>query len=69
MFLTDWGFVGQGYSPNLKPASDKIKAESDPYQIIVSRSHAGSVSSVVKRVLGNNTNVIPAGGAGRISYI
>ncbi len=35
-----------------------------PYNIIVSRSHAGDVEKVAKEALGAETTVIPAGGAG-----
>ena len=38
----------------------------DPNQrkIIVSRSHAGPVEAVAKKSFGENTEVVPAGGAG-----
>ena len=38
----------------------------DPNQrkIIVSRSHAGPVEAVAKKSFGDNTEVVPAGGAG-----
>ena len=60
----DWGWAGQGYSSNLHPEVHK-HAEGDPMSIIVSRSHTGDVGDVAKKALGENTNIVPAGGAGK----
>ena len=62
-----WGWVGYGYSNNLTPAAELKKKESEPYNIIVSRSHAGTVEDVVKGVFGGDTMVTPAGGAGNVT--
>lgn len=62
--LADWGFVDHGHSTNLKPVADSKHPEGEPYKIIVSRSHAGTVENVVKKSMGQETVIIPAGGAG-----
>ncbi|XP_033737304.1 inositol monophosphatase 3-like [Pecten maximus] len=60
-----WAWVGYGHSENLKvsqTASDsKVKA---PKTIIVSRSHSGPVEKIAKKAYGNDTKIVPAGGAG-----
>lgn len=54
-----WGFVGEG--SNMVPrASYNINSP----KVIVSRSHSGKVKSFVQAAFGNNTEIIPAGGAG-----
>jgi len=63
---TFWGWSGEGfqkYSPNLHPEAHQ-RAEDKPYSIIVSRSHTGDVGEVAKKALGENTEIVPAGGAG-----
>ncbi|KAL8577101.1 hypothetical protein ACOMHN_049790 [Nucella lapillus] len=60
---TVWAWVDYGHSTNLKKASE-IHRDPNRRQIIVSRSHAGSVEAVAKRSFGDNTEVVPAGGAG-----
>ena len=55
--------VDYGHSSNLKAAADR-KQESDERKIIVSRSHAGPVETVAMKSFGENTKVVPAGGAG-----
>ncbi len=65
LILIAWGWVGHGHSSQLKPAEDGAK-KGGPYNIIVSRSHAGDVEKVAKEALGAETTVIPAGGAGRL---
>ncbi|XP_076440856.1 inositol monophosphatase 3-like [Babylonia areolata] len=60
---TVWAWVNYGHSPNLKKASD-IQRDPNHRQIIVSRSHSGPVETVAKRSFGENTEVVPAGGAG-----
>ncbi|XP_067109384.1 inositol monophosphatase 3 [Osmerus mordax] len=57
--FTAWGLVGQG--SNLKPRSSY---SSTPPRVIVSRSHSGDVRAFVENSFGNNTVIIPAGGAG-----
>ena len=61
--VTEWGYVGYGHSKNLDKEPEKRKSD-DPYRIIVSRSHSGDVEEVAKKALGENTVIIPAGGAG-----
>ncbi|XP_056328821.1 inositol monophosphatase 3 [Danio aesculapii] len=56
---TVWGFVGEG--SNVAPR-DSYNTNSP--KVIVSRSHAGKVKSFVQTAFGNNTEIIPAGGAG-----
>lgn len=56
---TAWGMVGEG--ANIKPR-DSYNANSP--KVIVSRSHSGKVKSFVQQAFGNNTDIIPAGGAG-----
>ena len=63
LFVTPlaWAFVDHGHSKDL----DKHKPKSvGATSIIVSRSHAGKVGTVAKEAFGDNTVVIPAGGAG-----
>lgn len=60
---TVWAWVGYGHSSNLKTVENTRK-EGSPYNIIISRSHTGDVVESVKKSLGNNTNIIKAGGAG-----
>ncbi|XP_022314423.2 inositol monophosphatase 3-like [Crassostrea virginica] len=60
---TFWAWVGYGHSSNLKTVENTRK-EGSPYNIIISRSHTGDVVESVKKSLGNNTNIIKAGGAG-----
>lgn len=60
---TVWAWVGYGHSSNLKTVENTRK-EGSPYNIIISRSHKGDVVESVKKSLGNNTNIIKAGGAG-----
>lgn len=43
------------------------RKDGDPYNIIISRSHTGDVMESVKESLGNNTNIVKAGGAGNSS--
>ena len=60
-----WAFVDHGHSKDL----DKHKPKSfGATSIIVSRSHAGKVGTVAKEAFGDNTVVIPAGGAGLYMY-
>ena len=65
-----WGWVGYGASPSLKQAGPQDKKqenpdkEEHPYKIIVSRSHTGTVKEVARKAFGNQTVIIPAGGAG-----
>ncbi|OWF45045.1 inositol monophosphatase 3-like [Mizuhopecten yessoensis] len=61
-----WAWVGYGHSENLKnvqksPSDGKVKL---PKKIIVSRSHSGPVEKIAKQAYGNDTQIIPAGGAG-----
>lgn len=56
---TAWGLVGQ--TSNLKPRSSYNAASP---RVIVSRSHSGKVKSFIEDTFGNNTAIIPAGGAG-----
>lgn len=56
---TAWALVGQG--SNLKPRTSYNP--SSP-RVIVSRSHAGKVKGFIEEAFGNNTVIIPAGGAG-----
>lgn len=63
IFFTVWAWVGSGHSSNLQMVENKRK-DGDPYNIIISRSHTGDVMESVKKSLGNNTNIIKAGGAG-----
>lgn len=61
MLSSAWALVGKGHSANL---NDFKKEKRDHKAIIVSRSHSGKVAEVAK-VLGEKTEVIPAGGAGK----
>ncbi|XP_056149310.1 inositol monophosphatase 3 [Lampris incognitus] len=56
---TAWAFVGQG--SNVRPRSSYSVS---PPKVIVSRSHAGKVKNFIQDAFGNNTTIIPAGGAG-----
>ncbi|CAH1255623.1 IMPAD1 [Branchiostoma lanceolatum] len=60
---TAWAWVGHGHSKGLNVLERKA-GEGQAQKIIVSRSHAGSVEQVAKQMLGDKTEVIPAGGAG-----
>ncbi|XP_077991265.1 inositol monophosphatase 3-like isoform X2 [Glandiceps talaboti] len=58
---TAWAWVTKGSSGyELPPRHSDTAAK----KIIVSRSHSGDVEKVVKASFGENTEVIPAGGAG-----
>uniref|UniRef100_A0A671PFH1 inositol-phosphate phosphatase n=1 Tax=Sinocyclocheilus anshuiensis TaxID=1608454 RepID=A0A671PFH1_9TELE len=57
--LNLWGFVGEG--SNVVPRSSY---NTNFPKVIVSRSHSGKVKSFVQVAFGNNTEIIPAGGAG-----
>lgn len=54
-----WGFVGEG--SNVAP---RASYNTNFPKVIVSRSHSGKVKSFVQVAFGNNTEIIPAGGAG-----
>ncbi|KAJ8376672.1 hypothetical protein SKAU_G00072520 [Synaphobranchus kaupii] len=56
---TAWAMVGAGGNVRARDSYN----EKSP-QVIVSRSHAGKVKEFVGTALGNDTVVIPAGGAG-----
>lgn len=56
---TAWGFVGEG--SNVVP---RASYNTNFPKVIVSRSHSGKVKSFVQVAFGNNTEIIPAGGAG-----
>ncbi|KAI1889111.1 hypothetical protein AGOR_G00175710 [Albula goreensis] len=56
---TAWAMVGVGGNVGAR-ASYNEKAP----QVIVSRSHAGKVKEFIGSALGNDTVIIPAGGAG-----
>ncbi|XP_051554398.1 inositol monophosphatase 3 [Myxocyprinus asiaticus] len=56
---TAWGFVGEGAS--LAP---RASYNTNSPKVIVSRSHSGKVKGFVQAAFGNNTEIIPAGGAG-----
>lgn len=60
-----WAYVGHGTSDNLHLVKDVKHGEGEGYSIIVSRSHSGSVEPIAKKSFGDNTKVIPAGGAGK----
>ena len=63
--ISAWAWVGYGHSSNLKKSDELIRKETDPHKIIVSRSHAGTVTEVANKAFDNNVKVTPAGGAGR----
>lgn len=54
-----WGFVGEG--SNVAPRSSY---NTNSPKVIVSRSHSGKVKNFVQAAFGNNTEILPAGGAG-----
>ncbi|KAF4076330.1 hypothetical protein AMELA_G00213090 [Ameiurus melas] len=57
--FTAWALVGGG--ANVAPRdSYNVNAP----KVIVSRSHAGKVKGFIQQAFGNNTEIIPAGGAG-----
>ncbi|XP_068208987.1 Golgi-resident adenosine 3',5'-bisphosphate 3'-phosphatase isoform X2 [Palaemon carinicauda] len=62
--FTAWGWAGKGVSPKLRVTKDQGGPKDDIAHIIVSRSHAGDVKDVALKAFGENTVVIPAGGAG-----
>lgn len=64
-FLLDWAWVSYGHSSNLKQQEKTQLSKDKPAQIIVSRSHGGTVVEILKQAFGENTIVIPAGGAGK----
>ncbi|TST47752.1 Inositol monophosphatase 3 [Bagarius yarrelli] len=57
--FTAWAMVGGG--ANVAPRSSY---NSNAPKVIVSRSHAGKVKGFIQQAFGNNTEIIPAGGAG-----
>ncbi|XP_062844075.1 inositol monophosphatase 3 [Trichomycterus rosablanca] len=57
--FTAWGMVGAG--ANVAPRESYNAANP---KVIVSRSHAGKVKGFIQQAFGNNTEIIPAGGAG-----
>uniref|UniRef100_A0A673GPC5 inositol-phosphate phosphatase n=1 Tax=Sinocyclocheilus rhinocerous TaxID=307959 RepID=A0A673GPC5_9TELE len=57
--LNLWGFVGEG--SNVVP---RASYNTNFPKVIISRSHSGKVKSFVQVAFGNNTEIIPAGGAG-----
>ena len=59
-----WAYVDKGTSGNLKQADQMNHDATKPYKVIVSRSHTGEVTPVLKESLGENTEVTYAGGAG-----
>ncbi|XP_030070512.1 Golgi-resident adenosine 3',5'-bisphosphate 3'-phosphatase [Microcaecilia unicolor] len=56
--FTAWGMVNVG--SNVKARDNYSKTP----KLIVSRSHAGKVKEVALKTFGNDTEIIPAGGAG-----
>ncbi|XP_026887674.2 inositol monophosphatase 3 [Electrophorus electricus] len=56
---TAWGMVGQG--ANVGPRGSY---NANNPKVIVSRSHSGKVKGFIQQAFGNNTEIIPAGGAG-----
>ncbi|XP_055608709.1 putative inositol monophosphatase 3 [Uranotaenia lowii] len=59
---TVWAWVGKAVS---EPLNDLKKDEDVKHPVvIVSRSHSGQVKSIAKEVFGENSYIIPAGGAG-----
>lgn len=61
---TYWGWVGRGVSEQLKNVVFTKKLDDMNPVVIVSRSHTGTVESVIKQSLGSNVNIIEAGGSG-----
>uniref|UniRef100_A0A673GPG3 inositol-phosphate phosphatase n=2 Tax=Cyprinidae TaxID=7953 RepID=A0A673GPG3_9TELE len=61
---TVWGFVGEG--SNVVP---RASYNTNFPKVIISRSHSGKVKSFVQVAFGNNTEIIPAGGAGVLSTV
>lgn len=59
--ITMWAWVGKLVS---KEVNELLRNVASTDQIIVSRSHAGTVEKLAKESLGVNAKVIPAGGAG-----
>lgn len=60
---TTWAWVGKGVSSDIKQKSARTVDESIK-SIIISRSHKGEVEKIVKEALGENVNIISAGGSG-----
>uniref|UniRef100_A0A023F0T6 inositol-phosphate phosphatase n=1 Tax=Triatoma infestans TaxID=30076 RepID=A0A023F0T6_TRIIF len=60
---TVWAWVNKGKSPHLTFSKVKLKENEKPV-IIVSRSHHGNVDKLVKKVFGENSEIIYAGGSG-----
>ncbi|KAF5902923.1 inositol monophosphatase 3, partial [Clarias magur] len=56
--FTAWAMVGGG--ANVAP---RESYNTDAPKVIVSRSHAGKVKGFIQQAFGNNTEIIPAGGA------
>ncbi|XP_001376045.3 inositol monophosphatase 3-like [Monodelphis domestica] len=57
--FTAWALVGQGTNVSARESYN----ERSP-QLIVSRSHAGTVRTFSQKAFGTSVNIIPAGGAG-----
>ncbi|CAB3408619.1 unnamed protein product [Caenorhabditis bovis] len=57
--LKDWGVITSS-GVKIEP----VPIENTSKKVVVSRSHAGKVASVVKQVLGEQTEIEPAGGSG-----
>lgn len=64
--LIVWGYVGHGVSSTLNEwmENKKMPSQNMMTRIIVSRSHTGNVRKLVEKALGENVQVISAGGAG-----
>ncbi|MBN3324821.1 IMPA3 monophosphatase, partial [Atractosteus spatula] len=56
---TAWAMVGGGSNVNARPSYNTQSP-----RIIVSRSHAGKVKPFIQEAFGNDTVILPAGGAG-----
>jgi len=61
---TVWAWKGHGRSDIPDYQTNIADVHGGAMKIIVSMSHAGEVSTIVKRSFGNDTIIIPAGGAG-----
>ncbi len=59
---TLWAWTNHGHSKDLSKPSTQASLKSQ--RIIVSRSHAGSVTETAKAAFGEDVTIIPAGGAG-----
>ncbi|KAL1129006.1 hypothetical protein AAG570_013538 [Ranatra chinensis] len=61
---TTWAWVNKGKSPNLKSVKKTYGFQSDSKTFLVSRSHSGNVTKIIKEKFGQEYEIVRSGGAG-----